>query len=538
MVVKISLLPVPLVFIRMRQSLTLPDKTVRGSMRLRGWNRLLLGATLALAVPTSAKAEADCATEMASLLRTSSGVRVTVNMPKTLVAGRTLDVSWHADARAPLRTPVFIALAIDGEVRTIAPPQPPKGATVDSSVTPSLADLPGFLALSPAASGPLQFAFGMGRSRLLIPLHLPAPSSKAPSKSGFMRQGQRRLRLPSWRAPDVASACSRLSLREALWSHQASRKLGCRTHSTSKRQIVILASNSGRYRAHIYDDGRYRIYDIATGAKLVDRAGHDPNFSPTSRFVVANVGAKGSNDYELIDLVSREVTTTVHGSFIGWVHGDSFLIIGDGQWGSLTVRPALISRAVAKSETQKPASDGEADAAGEASDDGLGLQHPGSCHACASWTDDNLMLDLDNGILAFTGTFEPNASPVYELASGASQCCSTGAETQKAFIDKIYGSGAVRDAKRLACARSHSVQPDLRRSTLAAQRQRVRGSGMVQGRIPAARPAALASLHRSQEADHRACCRRHQHRGARRLAKPDGVTREPILKRPAYARAF
>jgi hypothetical protein len=48
------------------------------------------------------------------------------------------------------------------------------------------------------------------------------------------------------------------------------------------------------------------------------------------------------------------------------------------------------------------------------------------------------MLDLDNGILAFTGTFDPNASPVFELASGASLCCKGSAQDQKDFIDRTY----------------------------------------------------------------------------------------------------
>src|SRR6266576_6768974 len=51
----------------------------------------------------------------------------------------------------------------------------------------------------------------------------------------------------------------------------------------------ILASNSGEYLSHIFD-GRYRIFDVATGAKLIDRAGHNPNFSPTSRFIAAQAG--------------------------------------------------------------------------------------------------------------------------------------------------------------------------------------------------------------------------------------------------------
>ena len=176
------------------------------------------------------------------------------------------------------------------------------------------------------------------------------------------------------------------------------------------------------------------IYDTETGAKLVDRAGHDPNFSPTSRFVVASTGDKGSGQYEVIDLVSGELIATPSASYIGWAHSNSFLIAGGGSWGALSLRPTLISRPLEPGTT----AESEADGPGGPPDDGLGLQHPGSCHACASWSDDNLMLDLDNGILALTGSFDASASPVFELASGASLCCKGSAQDQQDFIDRTY----------------------------------------------------------------------------------------------------
>jgi hypothetical protein len=40
----------------------------------------------------------------------------------------------------------------------------------------------------------------------------------------------------------------------------------------------IVVSNSGRYRLHVFE-GRYRVFDLSTGAKLVDR----PATAPTSR---------------------------------------------------------------------------------------------------------------------------------------------------------------------------------------------------------------------------------------------------------------
>jgi len=63
-------------------------------------------------------------------------------------------------------------------------------------------------------------------------------------------------------------------------------------------------------------DRRYRVYELATGAKLVDRAGHSPNFSPTSRFLVADIGDADGRDLEVIDLVSQQVIHVAAGPFV------------------------------------------------------------------------------------------------------------------------------------------------------------------------------------------------------------------------------
>jgi hypothetical protein len=79
----------------------------------------------------------------------------------------------------------------------------------------------------------------------------------------------------------------------------------------------------------------------------------------------------------------------------------------------LTVRPSIVSR---------PHEAGEADPK-ERPGDGLSLSAPGSCHACASWTDSPMTLDLDNGVVVFPVTFQGGIGDVYELASGFKSCC-------------------------------------------------------------------------------------------------------------------
>jgi hypothetical protein len=404
----------------------------------------LLGLTfgLALAVaPLCAKAEPDCGAETAMLQGLSSGVRIDIRAPQTLIAGSAIEVSWQAKARAPLKTPLFIVVAVPGEVRFEAQslPTKPKPAADESSLDPQPSELAGFIALTPDAKGPLGLTLGAGKSRALIPLHQPGSKLAGSFAVRIYDAGGKTIE---------AGVVARTSCGERIVSTPLSKSV---TVVAGPPEIVvqdpfdiekpehILVSNSGRYRANVFED-RYRIYDTETGAKLVDRAGHDPNFSPTSRFVVANVGARGSGKYEVIDLVSGDTIAVPSGSYIGWTHGDSFLITGDGSWGALSVRPALISPPPEPRQSETLVTDTEPEGPGDPPDYSFRLDHPGSCHACASWSDDNLMLDLDNGILAFTGKFDANASPVFELASGASLCCKESAQDQQDFIDRTYAT--------------------------------------------------------------------------------------------------
>jgi hypothetical protein len=192
------------------------------------------------------------------------------------------------------------------------------------------------------------------------------------------------------------------------------------------------------------------VFDLSTGAKLVDRAGHSPNFSPTSRFVAADIGDLDGSDLEVIDLVSRQVIYTAAGPFLGWANGDTFLIDGNQKYGALTVRPSLIS-----GETTGGGGPAEGGAKDRPSDV-LGLSAPGSCHACASWSDSPMTLDLDNGIVAFPDTFNGGTGDVYELASGFKACCA--APDANASPPGAAGNDA--DAKlRQFVASTYEVRP-------------------------------------------------------------------------------
>ena len=80
------------------------------------WRRYPLLALIALGLVVTApvrraNAEPDCAPEIAMLQGLSSGIQVNIKAPQTLTAGSSVEVSWQAKTRAPLKAPLFIIVA-------------------------------------------------------------------------------------------------------------------------------------------------------------------------------------------------------------------------------------------------------------------------------------------------------------------------------------------------------------------------------------------------------------------------------------------
>ena len=409
-----------------------------GGNAASGALKLVLVLAAALLNPTTALAQGGCEAETDKLRGLASSVAIDVVAPADLRSGGAVRVAWRAPSRFPAKTPVFAVIAIPGEVRIEAPPQPAPARDKDPLSDTQPPDLPGVLALPPAAAGPNDLAFGAGKTRLLVPLFQPGSKLGGSVVVRFFEAGLQRLEA----GVVTKTACGERTLGETV-------KRDINVAPGTPEIVVqdpydvdvpkrIVIANSGRYRLHVFD-GRYRVYELATGAKLVDRAGHNPNFSPTSRFLIADIGDADGRDLEVIDLVSQQVIHVAAGPFVGWANGDAFLIDGTSQYGGLSVRSSIVSR---------PLEAGHEDPK-DRPDDGLSLSGPGACHACASWTDQPMTLDLDNGVVVFPDTFQGGIGDVYELASGFKSCCtSAGAsalgsrkdsETKlKAFVAATY----------------------------------------------------------------------------------------------------
>ena len=452
----------------------------------------ILGPRLALA-----QAQGACEAEAASLTTIARNVKLDITASADLRSGGVVRVAWRSASRFPPKLPVFAVVAIPGEVRIEAPPLPKPAASKPDQPDNPAPDLPGVLALPIAARAPLDVTFGAGKTRLLVPLY--QPGSKL---AGFVDVRMFDAGALALEAQVVAkTACGERNLGEIV-----RREINI---APGVPEIVvqdpfdidvpkrIVISNSGRYRLHVFE-GRYRVFELSTGAKLVDRAGHSPNFSPTSRFLVADIGDDDGRELEVIDLVSQQVIDTAAGPFAGWANGDAFFIDGTSQYGGLSVRPSLISR---------PAPAPSGDDPQDKPSDGLGLGAPGSCHACASWSDSPMTLDLDNGIVAFPDTFGGGSGEVFELASGFKGCCATaegatpapsGKDTDpklRQFVTATYEVRPIEWKPGLERARRARLQPHLRSAGQAQSGSG--GPGVVQGRHSAARTTHPASYARS-----------------------------------------
>jgi hypothetical protein len=67
------------------------------------------------------------------------------------------------------------------------------------------------------------------------------------------------------------------------------------------------------------------------------------------------------------------------------------------------------------------------------------LSYTGSCNRCRAWTDTNITLDIDNGVVIYWSNSRAISAdaPVYELATGHTACCKS-SEHQQAFLTKNY----------------------------------------------------------------------------------------------------
>jgi len=209
---------------------------------------------------------------------------------------------------------------------------------------------------------------------------------------------------------------------------------------TTETPIKRIRSPTGAHEIRVFKE-RYEVYDLHTGAKILDRAGTDPNFSPTGRFV-ASRGESG-----VIDLLTgKQVASIGPGDdFLAWVRGDSYAINGAVGWEELTVVSTL-------------------------TDDRVPLEIESKCGACQSLHDLSILVDVDNGYAAgisdqwrllnlATGEIYPADAAKYDALTKTNDVAN---QKEK---DRLFQAGFSQwqDPQRLLVLIQKSFNSDLRR---------------------------------------------------------------------------
>lgn len=258
------------------------------------------------AVPTPAvKSAAVCSSDAAMLARAGGSVAVTLHDPGGVKAGQPIRVSWRRDNWSiPDATSVHLMLVLPEWVRF--------GGKY-------------LLPLPPGAPAPASLKHGLDKMRVVLPL----TSAHAPRADEIAVKAYRAGPLRIEYALLAKSSCGETvvksgQLPEVLVDAGAP-EIVMQDFFTLEEPERTIISNNGRYRLEVFP-GSYRVFDVATGVKIADRVGTDPNFSPESRFVASYNPVA----VELVDLVCRVQVDLqdASGETIGWALRDGLMVTG------------------------------------------------------------------------------------------------------------------------------------------------------------------------------------------------------------------
>jgi hypothetical protein len=375
--------------------------SARQALALLGIAAAIVCARPALAVGCSASQKIP---EVRAELN-AQGVRV----------GDPVQVRWSSKGQRDkdCTRPLFLVFAVSGRVRF-------SGS--------------GFVAAPPGANGPYDIADHLNETRVFIPLHALPPTASGSFRVRFFTAGQNNVR---WFVSSLSQDFRDIAERTATTLIEAQSSMRIEV-GVGKPTIVVrdsfapniatgsgsiehpskkLISNSGEFELQVFDKF-YRVYDTASGELVLERAGVQPNFSPTSRFIGAFTDGAG---FEIVDLYADHVVVTGgqlnrSGKYVGpvdvaaWGRQDGLIALSIWGWGGIYIQQALVD--------------------GEGAGDGYG-----DCHACHG-IDRPLHVDYDSGIAEFGGW-----ASLFDA--------SVGSEVAKAEAEKKYPlSDADRDGQR------------------------------------------------------------------------------------------
>ncbi len=257
--------------------------------------------------PVPTPAQVSCGDALASARRLANSMHVDLIGPSVLSAGEKIKVSWSGGSAAD--TPTYLVVDAPEEVRFTGT---------------------GFLPLTPNARAPSGLKHASSRTRAFVPLHRGTLASGGSFSVIPERAGQQQI---GWTIVS-AGTCGESVLAQGT-PRQFTVGLGApkivvQDRFADDKPLKRFRHSSGRYDLLVFK-GRYEVRDAKTDELVLVRAGIDPNFSPTGRFVAAR--REVDNNIEVLDLVSGDLVETFDNGLLAWVLNDSIAIFSASQYG-------------------------------------------------------------------------------------------------------------------------------------------------------------------------------------------------------------
>jgi hypothetical protein len=255
-----------------------------------------------------------------------------------------------------------------------------------------------FLALPAGAPAPYAIKHHLDRTRIFVPLHVGSRQAQGSMVVKVYETGPFELDWALVEVPKLVAnpekktdfaigeelATQTTPLGSAISIISGNPTIVVRDSFSTETPKQSFRSNSGEFDLQVFE-GYYRVIDARTGELLQERAGWDPNFSPTSRFLGAYSAGPG---FEIVDLYAGKVVTsndillrerkfTGNISLAGWSEGDSFVGLSFQSFGGIEVLQSLV--------------------------DGFHRSFPyTNCHYCRG-INSSLRVDSEAGIISYKG---------------------------------------------------------------------------------------------------------------------------------------
>ena len=315
--------------------------------------------------------------------------------------GEKLNVNWQSDVTkfpttSDLATKAFVVFRTNSPVRFAGT---------------------GYFALTPNAEAPFNLRSGMRDSRIF---YSPNFFQGASRQHEFTIIPFRRERLTLTWAVVINTPCGEHVFGEKSRSvevYNGDPEIVIQNVFSTERPARRIASLNGQYELLASSD-RYEVLDASNGARILEIAGADPNFSPASRFVVSR---RTTDDlYEVYDLVSRGRIAELPYGLLAWLRNDSYFINGGSDWGSVTIQNAIVDSEPILATTT-------------------------GCHACSAWEVAQIVADFNRGFFAVFADDLNGSSAVAPVVVGEKARSWDGSKHREAALTFIRSRFASAD---------------------------------------------------------------------------------------------